>query len=56
MTSKALLMISEVMAMLPVTLVGARLARGVMVLKSLSLSEQAAEDSLHFKNVLVGKV
>lgn len=56
MTSKALLMISEVMAMLPVTLVGARLARGVMVLKSLSPSEQAAEDSLHFKNVLVGKV
>lgn len=56
MTSKVLLIISEVMAKLPVTLMGARLGREVMVLKIFSLSEPAAEDSLYFKNTLMGKV
>lgn len=56
MTSKALFIISEVMAVLPVTLMGARLGREVMVLKILSLSELAAEDTLYFKNTLMGKI
>lgn len=46
MTSKVLLIISEVMATLPVTLMGARLGRAVMVLKIFSLSELAEEDSV----------
>lgn len=56
MTSKVLFIISEMMVMLPVTLMEARLGREVMVLKILSLSELAAEDSLYFKNAPMGKV
>lgn len=48
--------LSEVMAMLPVTLMGARLGREVMVLKTLSISELAAEGTLYFKNALMGQV
>lgn len=44
------------MAMIPVTLMGARLGREAMVLKTLSISELAAEDTLYFKNTLMGKV
>lgn len=56
MISKVLFIISEMMVMLPVSLMEARLGREVMVLKILSLSELEAEDSLYFKNALMGKV
>lgn len=55
MTSKVLFIISEMMVMLPVTLMEARLGREVMALKILSLSELVAEDTLYFKNTLMGK-
>lgn len=44
------------MAMLPVILMGARLGREAMVLKTLSISKLAAEDTLYFKNTLMGQV
>lgn len=44
------------MAMLPVTLMGARLGREAVVLKTLSVSKLAAGDALYFKDTLIGKV